>query len=375
MKILFANKRRLHPLGAGGDTVSIDLLFQYATSHGHICESLGVIYQPSYITSGGAIRNALRLINLDYSISSNIAPPYISISSKSMTKREIFIYRDAYLHTLVTNRYFGKTLEQKIADMKPDILVTQLEGTKETVLAAKKNDIPVIVFVHDATENTIHTLQYLDKNKNVVLVCVSEYLRTYLQKMGLWMKLHVVYPPLAVAKVRDHHSVHASHITMINPVKEKGAALLYKLVQKMSHHRFLIVEGWKKFEDIPYDYSKYTNAECIRYQKDISDVYEKTKVLIVPSLWEEAFGRVVTEAQQYGIPVIACNRGGLAEAVGEGGILISMHAKEDVWVHVIDMLLNDKQTYKNLSNAAKQNVQQFDIEKTGAQFLAICKDA
>ena len=39
-----------------------------------------------------------------------------------------------------------------------------------------------------------------------------------------------------------------------------------------------------------------------------------TRILLVPSLWGEAFGLVVVEAMLRGIPVLASNVGGLVEA-------------------------------------------------------------
>ena len=40
--------------------------------------------------------------------------------------------------------------------------------------------------------------------------------------------------------------------------------------------------------------------------------------LLVPSIYEETYGRVVTQAQVNGIPALASSRGGLPESVGEG---------------------------------------------------------
>lgn len=74
--------------------------------------------------------------------------------------------------------------------------------------------------------------------------------------------------------------------------------------------------------------------------------------LLVPSIWEEAYGRVATEAQVSGIPVIASNRGGLPEAVGPGSILIDPDAPIEEWVAATKRLWEDSQYYEQLSAAA-----------------------
>jgi glycosyltransferase involved in cell wall biosynthesis len=50
-------------------------------------------------------------------------------------------------------------------------------------------------------------------------------------------------------------------------------------------------------------------------------VYESLDVVCLPSLWE-SFGLTAIEAGAFGCPVIAADRGGLAEAVGAGGIMV-----------------------------------------------------
>ena len=43
--------------------------------------------------------------------------------------------------------------------------------------------------------------------------------------------------------------------------------------------------------------------------------YKKADVLIVPSRWEEPFGRIIIEGAQYGLPVIGSDRGGIPEVI------------------------------------------------------------
>ena len=48
------------------------------------------------------------------------------------------------------------------------------------------------------------------------------------------------------------------------------------------------------------------------------DFFESIDLLIVPSLWNEPFGRVVIEAYSYHCPVLMAKNGGLDELVYDG---------------------------------------------------------
>lgn len=48
------------------------------------------------------------------------------------------------------------------------------------------------------------------------------------------------------------------------------------------------------------------------------ELFRRTDVLVVPSLWEEPAGMVVSEALSRGRPVIGSRRGGIPELLGEG---------------------------------------------------------
>jgi glycosyltransferase involved in cell wall biosynthesis len=81
-------------------------------------------------------------------------------------------------------------------------------------------------------------------------------------------------------------------------------------------------------------------------------VYGRTKILLVPSLWEEAYGRVATEAQLSGIPVITSNRGGLPEAVGTGGITLDPEGPLEAWVVATRKLWEEESYYAEMSRSA-----------------------
>jgi glycosyltransferase involved in cell wall biosynthesis len=105
----------------------------------------------------------------------------------------------------------------------------------------------------------------------------------------------------------------------------------------------------------------------------MTKIYGECKILLVPSVWEEAYGRVVTEAQISGIPVVASDRGGLPEAVGPGGILIGLDRPIDDWGAVVRKLWSDKECYAQLSVAAMAHAER--PENRLSQKLALWEQA
>jgi len=151
-------------------------------------------------------------------------------------------------------------------------------------------------------------------------------------------------------------------ITLINPVKKKGIDLLLKIHKKRPDLPLLICEGWPlseiEWENLKSKFDLKT-VQFMRRQIDMKNIYQLTKILLVPSQWEEAWGRVVTEAQSNGIPCIVSNVGGLGENCGDGGYVIDELDEEDIWIEKIDLLLNDEKKYKEKSILAYSNNEKY----------------
>jgi len=62
-------------------------------------------------------------------------------------------------------------------------------------------------------------------------------------------------------------------------------------------------------------------------------IYSTIDILIVPSLWNEPFGRIVPEGNAYKIPVLVSNRGGLPELVtnGKNGYVFDVENENDFY--------------------------------------------
>lgn len=59
------------------------------------------------------------------------------------------------------------------------------------------------------------------------------------------------------------------------------------------------------------------------------NILKRCDVLVVPSIWDEPFGRVILEAYKYGMPVIGSQYGGIPEVISnESGIIVNPNNEE-----------------------------------------------
>ena len=96
-------------------------------------------------------------------------------------------------------------------------------------------------------------------------------------------------------------------------------------------------------------------------------VYGRTRILLAPSKWEEAWGRVASEAHCSGIPVLGSTRGGLPEAVGEGGLTLDYETPADEWARELKRMWSDEPYYARLSADALRFSQRPEMQ-LGRQF-------
>jgi glycosyltransferase involved in cell wall biosynthesis len=145
-------------------------------------------------------------------------------------------------------------------------------------------------------------------------------------------------------------------VTFVNPHPLKGVDLAFDIVALCPDIPFCFVEGWPmdRAEKAALDarVATYPNLRLQPRTHDMRQVYRRTHTLLVPSQWEEAWGRVATEAQFSGIPVLGSNRGGLPEAIGPGGRVLPHDAPAAVWAAALREYWNDPTVYQTACEAA-----------------------
>ncbi|UVI39563.1 glycosyltransferase [Qipengyuania spongiae] len=194
----------------------------------------------------------------------------------------------------------------------------------------------------------------------------------------------LVIPPMIAA---DQYRVESSrqYITFINPHPCKGRDIAFDLARDLPNEEFLFVKAWslnredeEKLRAVERECGNVTVREPTN---NMASIYRQTKLVIAPSRWNEAWGRVASEAQVSGIPIVASAVGGLPEAVGPGGLLLPPTAPRDEWRKAVQSIVTDPEVYDKLSKAAFEHAQRTEFREdvlldriVAASRTAICQN-
>jgi hypothetical protein len=177
--------------------------------------------------------------------------------------------------------------------------------------------------------------------------------------------LHGFRPPVTLPLVEpDQYRVEGSEspvggdaVVMVNPTLLKGVEIFFRLADARPNLRFIAVESWSISDDWRLTLSNRAralgNVELWPSTADMRPAYARARAVLMPSVHEETYGRIVAEAQVSGIPALCADRGALRETGGEGALYVDIDAPFDAWLGALDRIL-DPATHRALSSAARR---------------------
>lgn len=245
----------------------------------------------------------------------------------------------------------SRNLEDLVAEFKPDVAIAQPMSQVKVARELLRLSIPTLVYLHDVVFDELEGDPR--ELRNVGFISNSDFTaRRFRELFGLDS---TIVPPLFLPE-RYIGPRRPTNVTFINPHPRKGVDIALEIAKRCPEIPFCFQESWPLSDELKKrvdDVAKVTGNITLKpATRDMKSVYSRTKILLTPSTCEEAWGRVVSEAQFTGIPVVASRIGGLPEAVGPGGILISPNAPVEEWVSVLRRLWNDEDFYAEKSSAA-----------------------
>ena len=223
------------------------------------------------------------------------------------------------------------------------------------------------------------------------VVAVSEYVARYTSQWGGVDAIHV---PISLLDPGGHPALgrfENRFVSMVNPCAVKGISIFLALAERFPNADFAAVPTWGTTASDFAALRKLPNVLVLAPMDDIDDLLRQTRVMLAPSLWAEARSRVILEAMSRGVPVMASDVGGLAEAMLGVDYLLPVNpvaryrpAVDELmvpaveippqniepWTAVLDRLLTDRAHYEELSATARRTALDYARHLTAGPFEA-----
>jgi glycosyltransferase involved in cell wall biosynthesis len=268
---------------------------------------------------------------------------------------------------------FNRLYQRELAERQPDIVFGfgGLPGDVERFTRAQAAGCKVVFGLRNHGYRDATWLRDLSG----VLTC-SEFLSgVYRDLLGLTSTAlpSPLDPAETIAPERE-----PIFFTAINPSVEKGVFFLARLAEELATRRpdvpMLFIESRGSGGMLVqaglaggFDLRRHDSLMFAPAVAKPAEIFRGTRALLVPSVWDEPFGRVAAEALLNGVPPLVSDRGGLAEAANGGGYVLPLPpsltlesrtpvAAEDVtpWLEQIIRLADDEEYYAAASVRARR---------------------
>lgn len=278
----------------------------------------------------------------------------------------------------------GMKKRGELEEFEPDLILAQHELAYLGSWYSSRHEAPMIYFLRDyeklyderfygryridAAMNYLtshiterYTGKILDKSSEII--ANSDYLgERYENYFGIETK--TVYPFVDLKEYMVEET--GDKILHVNPIEEKGIKTTLEIAEQMPEEEFIIA-GTTKKQEIDDKIQNLDNVEKLGYIDDMKKAYRQTKIVLVPSKWEEPYGRIPIEAGASGIPTIATTNGGLPESAGNPELLVDSEDPEKF----VDKIREVQENYEKYSEEARKNSEEKSQEKQLQKFEEI----
>jgi glycosyltransferase involved in cell wall biosynthesis len=372
-----------------GVTQSLRTIMEWLADAGHACHILTTARFESSVTF--TIEDHLRGQGVDATVLSLLpGPSKQSGKKKGVADRPVVHYtvKDVPVTLLLTRRndesrpdqaearQYLALLEQLLEDFAPSELIA-CNGHPmilEAMARARKRGITTAFAVRGFGYYETRYFEDVDH----AFTCSQFLTDLYRDKMGLVST--PIEPPIEWASVLAPVESRA-FVTFVNPSLHKGLLLFARLADMLGSRRpdipILVVQSGHSggsLNAIPgVDFSRYPQIMAAPPVPTPADYFALTRMLVVPSVWEEPFGRVAAEAMINAIPPLVSNRGSLPQVVGgdfsEGGggrvlpipdwmtfktTKLPSEREVEPWYEAVCKLWDDPALYRSVATRAHQ---------------------
>ena len=299
------------------------------------------------------------------------------------------------------SRIWRERLDQRLRERGADLIVTHAQLVPASVDAARAHDIPVAAFVRayrpfcpmqfknrdplrECTGGCLECLPWYRRVRAAALrrelevqqralkgatavFANSRYVQDVIRKF-LGIDAEVVYPAVDLSGAEEaRREEQGDAVLFVKPQLVKGFPIFLEVARRMPDTRFRV--AGKASARVQRRLGALANVEMLGWVRNMDRAYARARVLMGPSIWPEPFGRVFVEAAAHGVPAVASARGGIPEAVGDGGILVDDIFAAERWVAALHEI-SEPAAWAGYSANGREHAKRFTIDVSGAAFVA-----
>jgi surfactin synthase thioesterase subunit/glycosyltransferase involved in cell wall biosynthesis len=307
MRILLAHNSTYYPSQGGGDK-SNRLLMEALAARGHAVEVV------TRVETFGEDQHQRFLSELD-------ARGVVPVGADDAAVR--FELTGVAVHTLTRDPNIRGYFTRQIAHFDPDVILLSTDDPGQLLLGpALEAPRARVVFLARASialpfgpDSSADSAAKTGRLREVdAIVGVSEYVARYVREYGGMDAVHVPISLMEPGVPACLGNFDNPFVVMINPCAVKGITIFLALADLMPDVRFAAVPSWGTSQEELAALQARPNMTLLDRADDIDEILKLTRVLVVPSIWNEARARVVLEGMSRAVPVIASDVGGLPEA-------------------------------------------------------------
>ena len=278
--------------------------------------------------------------------------------------------------TIATARY-AREAEKIARRFRPDVILGITSATATGIALKKRLKVPFGVLLR--AENDLAKSQedasgakslflktfmgvsgdhLLDETD--FLIVNSDYMkRVFSEKTGN-SEIHVVYPPVDDEQLPFKAFEKVAQIVSVGTSPRKGFGLIRKLASSLPEIQFHAVGD----PAIPQGSSEqYGNLKVSGWMGDRSEYLDPADLVLVPSEWNEPFGRIAVEALRYGRCVLVSDRGGLPEILDHHRDLVVQSNDPVEWVARIGAVNKNPDYFTEISRQAAAGTSRFLLKE------------
>jgi len=246
-----------------------------------------------------------------------------------------------------TTKEYSNKIIKKIEFLNFDIIELHNRPIMVKEFFQKINSKIILYFHNDPTTmkgaKSVEERIYLLKNVDKIIFISKWVKKRFFKSLPLLSdnKTEIIYHSIDPIKKNNKKNKQIIFVGKLN--ESKGYDLycksMFKILNNHKNWKAFSIGEEKRFQNFP-THKRHINLGQIPHNK-VLDYLSKSEIAIIPSRWEEPFGRTALEASSRGCATIISNRGGLAETTDYAIKLKKLDAK-NIEFETSNLIKNNK---------------------------------